>query len=54
VVTRQTIDVAQALGESEIFGALLEEELAQLVQLGTRARNPPAEPSSRRVSPATA
>src|SRR3712207_4797382 len=40
MATRQAIDVAEALSESEIFGALLEEELAELVRLGTRARYP--------------
>jgi CRP-like cAMP-binding protein len=34
------IDVAEALGESQIFGALLEDELAALVRLGTLVRYP--------------
>lgn len=38
MVERQSIDVAAALGESEIFGALLDEELEELVKLGARAR----------------
>ena len=37
---RQVIDVAEALGESQLFGALLEDELAALVRLGTLARYP--------------
>jgi CRP/FNR family transcriptional regulator, cyclic AMP receptor protein len=37
---RQVIDVAEALGDSQIFGALLEDELAALVRLGTLARYP--------------
>ena len=36
----QVIDVAEALGESQLFGALLEDELAALVRLGTLARYP--------------
>ena len=34
----QVVDVAEALGESQLFGALLEDELAALVRLGTLAR----------------
>src|SRR5688572_16896427 len=37
---RQVIDVAEALGESQIFGALLEDELAALIRLGTLVRYP--------------
>ena len=37
---RQVIDVADALGESQLFGALLEVELAALVRLGTLVRYP--------------
>jgi CRP/FNR family transcriptional regulator, cyclic AMP receptor protein len=37
---RRVIDVAEALGESQIFGALLEDELTALVQLGTLVRYP--------------
>ena len=36
----QVIDVAEALGESQLFGALVEEELAALVRLGTLVRYP--------------
>ena len=34
----QVVDVAEALGESQLFGALFEDELAALVRLGTLAR----------------
>jgi len=37
---RQVVDIAEALGDSQIFGALLEDELAALVRLGTLARYP--------------
>jgi CRP-like cAMP-binding protein len=37
---RQAINVVEALGESELFGALLDDELAELVRLGTRVRYP--------------
>jgi CRP-like cAMP-binding protein len=37
---RQPVDVVEALGESEIFGALYEDELKALARLGTTARHP--------------
>src|SRR3954467_3954032 len=37
---QQVVDVADALGDSQLFGALLEDELAALVRLGSLARYP--------------
>ncbi len=37
---RRVVDVAEALGDSQVFGALLGDELAALVRLGTLARYP--------------
>src|SRR3954468_23973596 len=40
MVDQQVVDVADALGDSQLFGALLEDELAALVRLGSLARYP--------------
>lgn len=37
---RRAVDVVEALGESEIFGALYEDELKALARLGTAVRHP--------------
>src|SRR4051794_7916263 len=40
MVDQQVVDVADALGDSQLFGALLEDELAALVRLGSLVRYP--------------